>query len=58
MQRTKPNNKVFLRQNDDNLPVSIVVETNMNYCSSIDDLNSVVMFDLPVQVGSKVDIAF
>jgi len=30
----------------------------MGYCSSIDYLNLVVVFDLPIQVGSKVDIAF
>ena len=58
MQGTKPDNKVFLGQNDDHLPVSAVVETNMGYCSSIHYLNSVVLFDLPIQVGSKVDITF
>jgi len=58
MQETKLDNKVFLRQNDDHLPVSAAVETNMGYCSIIHYLNSVVQFDLPIQVGSKVDIAF
>ena len=58
MQGTKPDNKIFLRQNDDHLPVSAVVKTNMGYCSIIYYLNSVVQFDLPIQVGSKVDVAF
>jgi len=58
VQGTKSDNKVFLRQNDDHLPVSAVVETNMGYCSIIHYLNSVVQFHLSIQVGSKVDIAF
>ena len=57
MQGTKPDNKVFLRQNDDHLLVVAAVETNMGYCSIIHYLNLVVLFDLPIQVGSKVDIA-
>ena len=58
MQGTKSNNKILLRQNDDRLPVSTTVETNMSYCGSIDYLNSIIVFDLPIQVGSKVDIVF
>jgi len=58
MQGTKPDNKVFLRQNDDHLPVAAAVEMNMGYCSIIHYLNLVVLFDLPIQVGSKVDIVF
>ena len=57
MQRKKPDNNVFLRQNDDHLPVSAALETNMGYCSRIHYLNLVVLFDLSIQVGSKVDIA-
>ena len=57
MQGTKPD-KVFLRQNDDHLPVPATVETNIGYCSIIHYLNLVILFDLSIQVGSKVDIAF
>ena len=28
------------------------------YCSSIDYLNSIIVFDLPIQIGSKVNISF
>jgi len=58
MQGTKLDNKVFLRQNDDHLPVSTAVEMNMGYCSIIHYLNLVDLFDLPIQVGFKVDITF
>ena len=58
MQGTKLDNKVFLRQNDDHFPMAAAVEMNMDYCSIIHYLNLVVLFDLPIQVGSKVDIVF
>jgi len=58
MQGIKLDNKVFLRQNDDHLPVSVAVEKNIKDCCIIHYLNSVVQFHLPIQVGSKVDIAF
>jgi len=48
MQGKKPDNKIFLGQNDHHLPVSTAVETNMGYCSSIHYLNLVVLFDLPI----------
>jgi len=52
MQGTKPDNKIFLRQNDNHLPVCAAVETNMGYCSIKHYLNLVVQFYLPIQVGS------
>jgi len=47
MQGTKLDNKVFLRQNDDHLPVSTAVETNMSYCNIIHYLNLVFFFTYP-----------
>ncbi|KAL5185161.1 hypothetical protein HKD37_17G048724 [Glycine soja] len=49
MQRTKPNDDIFLRQNDDHLPMCTVVETNIGYYTIIHYLNSFVEFRLPIQ---------
>jgi len=58
MQGTKPNNKIFLKQNDDHLSVCTAVETNIGYYSIIHYLNSFVQFYLLIHVGSQVDILF
>jgi len=56
VQRTKPDDNIFLKQNDNHLPMCIVVENNISYYTIIHYLNSFVQFNLPIQVGSYVQI--
>ena len=58
MQRTKPGDNIFIRQNDDHLPMCTVVEINIGYYAVIHYLNSFVWFKLPIQVSSQVHISF
>ncbi|KAL5147615.1 hypothetical protein HKD37_06G017248 [Glycine soja] len=43
MQRTKPNDKIFLRQNDNHLPICTAVETNIGL---IGNFGKVLIFTL------------
>ena len=58
VQGTKSDDNIFLRQNDNHLPMCIALETNIGYYTIIHYLNSFVEFKLPIQVGSKVHIPF